>query len=150
MHDYYYRLGDFLGSGQFGMVYKGILRHSDGDEVEVAMKTLKKESGKEDRVKFLQEAAIMGQFKHPNVINMYGVVKDGEPVSWINPPFKIMTSGINFQILIVLDLLLKGDLKKHLTNLRSSANSVDAHTLLSYCRQVASGIAYLSQQGLCP
>ncbi len=76
-----YRLGDFLGSGQFGMVYRGILRHFGGGEVEVAVKTLKEGSGEEDRVKFLQEAAIMGQFKHPNVVNMYGVVKDGEPVS---------------------------------------------------------------------
>ncbi len=75
------RLGDFLGSGQFGTVYRGVLTSGDGDEVEVAVKTLKEGSGEEDIVKFLQEAAIMGQFKHPNVIKMYGVVKDGEPVS---------------------------------------------------------------------
>ena len=53
---------------------------SKGD-VEVAVKTLKEGSGEEDRVKFLQEAAIMGQFKHHNVVTMYGVVTDGEPVS---------------------------------------------------------------------
>ncbi len=46
------------------------------------MKTLKEGSGEEDRVKFLQEAAIMGQFKHPNVVNMFGVVTNGEPVSY--------------------------------------------------------------------
>ena len=46
----------------------------------MAVKTLKEGSGEEDRVKFLQEAAIMGQFKHPNVVEMYGVVQ-GEPVS---------------------------------------------------------------------
>ena len=28
----------------------------------------------------------MGQFKHPNVVEMYGVITDGEPVSvGINP-----------------------------------------------------------------
>ena len=54
---------------------------STGD-VPVAVKTLKEGSGEEDRVKFLQEAAIMGQFKHPNVVEMYGVVTDGEPVSF--------------------------------------------------------------------
>ena len=47
----------------------------------MAVKTLKEGSKEEDRVKFLQEAAIMGQFKHPNVVTMYGVVKKGEPVS---------------------------------------------------------------------
>ena len=76
------RLGDFLGSGQFGTVCKGVLANGEGGgEVEVAVKTLKEGSGEEDRVKFLQEAAIMGQFKHHNVVTMYGVVTDGEPVS---------------------------------------------------------------------
>ena len=35
----------------------------------------------EDRVTFLQEAAINGQFKHPNVVKLLGVVTVGEPVS---------------------------------------------------------------------
>ena len=47
----------------------------------MAVKTLKEGSGEEDRVKFLQEAAIMGQFRHPNVVTLYGVVS-GEPVSY--------------------------------------------------------------------
>ena len=54
-----------LGSGQFGRVYTGILESCEG-KVEVAVKTLKEGSGEEDRVKFLQEAAIMGQFKQEN------------------------------------------------------------------------------------
>jgi serine/threonine protein kinase len=49
--------------------------------MDVAVKTLKRGSAREDRVKFLQEAAIMGQFKHSNVVEMYGVVTQGEPVS---------------------------------------------------------------------
>jgi len=32
-------------------------------------------------VKFLQEAAISGQFRHPNVVKLLGVVTVGEPVS---------------------------------------------------------------------
>ena len=72
-----------LGSGQFGVVYKGILTSGEGEEVEVAVKTLKEGSGKEEKVKFLQEAAIMGQFKHHNVVTMYGVVTEGEPVSFV-------------------------------------------------------------------
>ena len=80
MHNYY-RLGDRLGSGQFGVVYKGVLQSPELGEVDVAVKTLKEGSEEEDRVKFLQEAAIMGQFKHHNVVTMYGVVTNGEPVS---------------------------------------------------------------------
>jgi proto-oncogene tyrosine-protein kinase ROS len=76
------RLGGLLGSGQFGVVYKGLLEIGS-ENVDVAVKTLKEGSGEEDRVKFLQEAAIMGQFKHHNVVTTYGVVTQGEPVSSI-------------------------------------------------------------------
>jgi serine/threonine protein kinase len=65
------------------MVYKGVMDSGNG-EVDVAVKTLKEGSGEEDRVKFLQEAAIMGQFKHHNVVTIYGVITEGEPVSQVN------------------------------------------------------------------
>ena len=32
------------------------------------------------KVKFLQEAAIMAQFRHPNVIQLYGIVTNGESI----------------------------------------------------------------------
>ena len=44
---------------------------------------------------------------------------------------------------------MKGDLCDHLRHMRSDKErgvSVDDHTLLSYCRQVASGMAYLSNK----
>ena len=79
-----FRLGEVLGTGNFGTVNKGLMKPSGGGEVEVAVKTLKEGSGEEDRVKFLQEAAIMGQFKHPNVVKLHGVVMEDEPVSILN------------------------------------------------------------------
>ena len=81
--DYYinlFRISDFLGSGQFGTVQKGVWQSGD-HEVEVAVKTLKEGSTEIDKVKFLQEAAIMGQFSHPNVVKIHGVVTTGEPVN---------------------------------------------------------------------
>ena len=72
---------DEIGSGEFGTVYKGVWQSTSKREVEVAVKTLKEGSEDEDKVKFLQEAAIMGQFKHPNVVEMYGVVTTSIPVS---------------------------------------------------------------------
>lgn len=75
------RLDECIGSGQFGTVNCGKRLVAKGLIAEVAVKTLKKEANEEDRVKFLQEAAIMAQFKHPNVVTMYGVVTDGDPVS---------------------------------------------------------------------
>ena len=71
-----------LGEGQFSVVRKGVWkRNKAGFVLEVAAKTLKAGSGERDKVKFLQEAAIMAQFKHPNVITLYGVVNTGGVVS---------------------------------------------------------------------
>ncbi len=71
-----------LGSGAFGTVSKGRWQ-SSGGVMEVAVKTNQsKEEG--DKVKFLQEAAIMGQFRHPNIVKLIGVVTLGEPVSLLN------------------------------------------------------------------
>ena len=55
--------------------------HSPEGPVDVAIKTLKPESPEEEMVKFLQEAAIMGQFYHPNIVRLHAVVTVGEPVS---------------------------------------------------------------------
>ena len=75
------RITEFLGSGAFGTVNKGLWQ-SPGGAMEVAIKT-NQSKDEEDKVKFLQEAAIMGQFRHPNVVKLYGVVTVGEPVSYL-------------------------------------------------------------------
>ena len=72
-----------LGSGQFGEVCKALWTVG-GQTRELAVKTLISSASEEDKIKFLQEAAIMGQFSHPNVIKLYGVVTVGEPVSLNN------------------------------------------------------------------
>ena len=76
MRAYIYRITGELGSGQFGIVAKGKWQSKD-----VAIKSLKDDALEEDKVKFLQEAAIMGQFYHPNIVKLHGVVTIGEPVS---------------------------------------------------------------------
>lgn len=49
--------------------------------MDVAVKVLKSRCEAQDKVRFLQEAAIMGQFNHENIVKMHGVVTVGEPVS---------------------------------------------------------------------
>ena len=53
----------------------------DGDPLHVAVKRLQENASEEERVKFLQEAALMGQFSHPHIISLYGVVTVAPPVS---------------------------------------------------------------------
>ena len=38
-------------------------------------------ASEEEKIKFLQEEAINGQFRHPNLVMLMGVVTVGEPVS---------------------------------------------------------------------
>ena len=51
-------------------------------EEEVAVKTLTEIDNEMERVNFLQEATIMGQFNHPNIITILGIVLDA-PVRFI-------------------------------------------------------------------
>lgn len=69
-----------LGSGQFGSVSEGIWE-TEAQNTAVALKVLKEGYSKTDKLKFLQEAVIMVQFRHPNVVAMFGMVTEGEPVS---------------------------------------------------------------------
>ncbi|XP_064395470.1 uncharacterized protein LOC135342615 isoform X2 [Halichondria panicea] len=124
------QITEFLGSGAFGTVNKGVWQ-SPGGAIEVAIK-INQSKDEEDKVKFLQEAAIMGQFRHPNVVKLYGVVTVGEPV------------------MIVLDLLSNGDLRNFLIKMQpESGEMVPSNTpklLLKFCQQISSGMDYLARK----
>ena len=67
-----------IGEGEFGVVCQGEWQNIAGVVQQVAIKML---HNKSDKVKFLQEAAAMGQFNHPHVARLFGVVTIGKPVS---------------------------------------------------------------------
>ena len=92
-----------LGSGQFGSVEQGVWKRHGTKPVDVALKSLNNKSSEEEKVKFLQEAAIMGQFRHPNVISLHGVMSRGKPVgfnycAWYSKTvaYHIFLSGLYF------------------------------------------------------
>ena len=61
---------------------KGVWLLSGGSK-DVAVKILKEGSSEDDKIKFIQEAAINGQFWHPNIVKLMGVVTVREPVSGV-------------------------------------------------------------------
>ena len=69
-----------LGKGEFGMVHKGEWVDAPQGVLQVAVKSLCKQE-EENRYKLLKEAAIMGQFSHPHVVRLYGVVDQADKVS---------------------------------------------------------------------
>lgn len=73
-----------MGSGQFGVVYRGLLQvnetESGGSVKQVAIKTMQQGASEEDRVMFIQEAVIMGQFNNPYIIEIYGIFTSSQSV----------------------------------------------------------------------
>ena len=96
-----YRTLQQLGSGEFGVVHLGLWSNGSADPVQVAVKTLNSQCSESDRVKFLREAAIMGQFVHNNVVQLHGVVTEEE------------------NMMIVLEYMPKGDLQDNLAYLKT-------------------------------
>ncbi|RLW00704.1 hypothetical protein DV515_00008632 [Chloebia gouldiae] len=67
-------------SWEFGEVCRGRLKLPGRREIFVAIKTLKVGYTERQRRDFLSEASIMGQFDHPNIIHLEGVVTKSRPV----------------------------------------------------------------------
>ena len=83
------------------MVTRAMWKPSAADqETEVAVKSLNTDTNENIKLHFLQEAAIMCQFNHENVIKLHGVVTE-DPV------------------MIVLEYMSRGNLRNWLIELRS-------------------------------
>ncbi|XP_068056526.1 ephrin type-B receptor 3 isoform X1 [Anomalospiza imberbis] len=74
------KIEEVIGAGEFGEVCRGRLKLPGRREIFVAIKTLKVGYTERQRRDFLSEASIMGQFDHPNIIHLEGVVTKSRPV----------------------------------------------------------------------
>ncbi|KAK5889714.1 hypothetical protein CesoFtcFv8_015691 [Champsocephalus esox] len=74
------KIEEVIGAGEFGEVCRGRLRLPGRKENYVAIKTLKGGFTEKQRRDFLSEASIMGQFQHPNIIHLEGVITTSCPV----------------------------------------------------------------------
>ena len=73
------RIRSEIGSGQFAIVHHGLWREREDTIAEVAVKTMKGEATDQDKtVQFLREAAIMGQFEHPNILQIFAFAYNDE------------------------------------------------------------------------
>uniref|UniRef100_UPI00398E7A96 ephrin type-A receptor 2 isoform X2 n=1 Tax=Pristiophorus japonicus TaxID=55135 RepID=UPI00398E7A96 len=111
-----------IGAGEFGEVYKGILKKGR-KEIGVAIKTLKAGYTESQRIDFLSEASIMGQFSHHNVIHLEGVVTKYKP------------------LMIVTEYMENGALDAYL---RSNDGDFSSLQLVGMLRGISSGMKYLS------
>ncbi|XP_029962341.1 tyrosine-protein kinase Mer [Salarias fasciatus] len=127
-------IGKVLGEGEFGSVVEGHLRQADGTSEKVAVKTMKLDSFSQKEIEeFLNEAACMKDFNHPNVIRLLGVCLEVGSGSFPKP-------------MVILPFMKYGDLHSFLIRSRLGESPVflPTQTLLKFMVDIALGMEYLS------
>uniref|UniRef100_A0A3B4U4D9 Ephrin type-B receptor 3 n=1 Tax=Seriola dumerili TaxID=41447 RepID=A0A3B4U4D9_SERDU len=117
------KIEEVIGAGEFGEVCRGRLKQPGRREMVVAIKTLKAGYTERQRRDFLGEASIMGQFDHPNVIRLEGVLTRSCPV------------------LIITEFMENGALDSFL---RLNDGRFTMTQLVGMLRGIAAGMKYLS------
>ncbi|XP_068164362.1 ephrin type-B receptor 4b isoform X2 [Antennarius striatus] len=118
------KIEEVIGAGEFGEVCRGRLRVPGRKENYVAIKTLKGGYTEKQRRDFLSEASIMGQFQHPNIIHLEGVITTSCPV------------------MILTEFMENGALDSFL---RINDGQFTTIQLVGMLRGIAAGMKYLSE-----
>ncbi|KMQ85740.1 proto-oncogene tyrosine-protein kinase ros [Lasius niger] len=121
---------NLIGSGTIGQVFQGTVKDLGGSDVTpVAIKMLQESASSQKKMKFLNEAKLMSQFCHKNVLKLLGSCLD------VDPP------------LLILELMEAGDLLNYLRESRtlepSDPHALRLQDLLAMCEDVARGCCYL-------
>ncbi|KAL8618189.1 hypothetical protein ACOMHN_059196 [Nucella lapillus] len=119
-------VGELIGKGHFGAVYKAQLQRGDDKSAQVAVKTLQaKTSDSEALQKFLKEVVVLNSLQHPHVLPVVGACLTASDDPMVVTPF-MATEDLKSYI---------GEPSKKLTVLE----------LLSFGQQIADGMAYLQE-----
>ncbi|XP_072025120.1 hepatocyte growth factor receptor-like [Amphiura filiformis] len=115
-----------LGKGEFGKVFLATLTLPNATK-NVAVKTVKGDTDASFTLKFLEEALIMKDFDHPNVLGLLGLTFDpnGNPI-------------------VVLPYMKHGDLRSLLLKAKDS-NEISVEQMLIFAHDAAKGMTYLSE-----
>lgn len=113
-----------LGRGNFGCVYKAFLKKpGENFEITVAVKTIIRSSDA-DVTAFLNEALIMKDFNHPNVLTLIGITLDKGEFP-----------------MVILPFMQNGSL---LSYIRNENNMPTVKHLVSYGLHIARGMEYMA------
>ncbi|ETN74578.1 protein tyrosine kinase [Necator americanus] len=120
------QVGKLIGEGAYGEVREGTVKKNN-QTLEVAVK-LTKGTGEMSKAKIkemMREARLIRNFKHKNIVRLYGVAVDEQP------------------LYILLELVKGGALNVYL---RANSEKVDVLERLSMCKDAALGVEYLHKQ----
>uniref|UniRef100_A0A7I4YR28 Tyrosine-protein kinase n=1 Tax=Haemonchus contortus TaxID=6289 RepID=A0A7I4YR28_HAECO len=122
------QLGKLLGEGAYAEVREGTIKKRNSSQtLEVAVK-LTKGTGDLSKAKIkemMREARLIRNFKHKNIVRLYGVAVDEQP------------------LYIILELVKGGALNAYL---RANGEKVSAFDKVVMCKGAAYGVEYLHKQ----
>eukprot|EP00118_Oscarella_pearsei_P023520 m.282502 g.282502 ORF g.282502 m.282502 type:complete len:1292 (+) comp40657_c0_seq3:71-3946(+) len=139
---------DRIGKGNFGEVFKGFMDTSK----KVAIKSVQDAMNRKEVNDFVREGLQMRDFKHPNVMELYGIC-------WSDDP----SHPLHRSPLIVLPYMELGDLKVYLRQCRpgrratmkpgtqqlpQQLRNVSLVQLVKFAHQIAKGMEYISEKGI--
>ncbi|KAF5401487.1 Guanylate cyclase [Paragonimus heterotremus] len=125
-----------IGQGAFGLVFGGEAK-SNGRWVAVAVKAINEKANYDGKFDFLSEAKLMRSLNHKNVVRLIGVSLNQKD-----------------NLYLVMELMLKGDLKTYLLFRRILAQRSADHedvrprTLTRMGMDIAEGVSYLHSKNL--
>ncbi|XP_029889715.1 inactive tyrosine-protein kinase transmembrane receptor ROR1 isoform X2 [Aquila chrysaetos chrysaetos] len=134
------RFMEELGECAFGKIYKGHLYLPGMDHAQlVAIKTLKDFNNPQQWAEFQQEASLMAELHHPNIVCLLGVVTQEQPVCML---FEYMNQGDLHEFLIMRSP--HSDVGCSSDEDGTVKSSLDHGDFLHIAVQIAAGMEYLS------
>ncbi|KAK0071720.1 hypothetical protein PV326_000934, partial [Microctonus aethiopoides] len=118
-----------IGQGFYGEVYRGTLERDnakDSEPQQVAVKKLKTRALEADIRDFEREIAIMKTLKHPNVVEILGVISEPE-------------------VCLVMEFVKHGSLQSYLAIHREN---ITHKKLLGFALDIATGMDYLGRKSI--
>nr|XP_012148059.1 PREDICTED: tyrosine-protein kinase hopscotch isoform X3 [Megachile rotundata] len=118
-----------IGQGFYGEVYRGTLERENGKDTEpqqVAIKKLKTKALEADIRDFEREIAIMKTLKHPNVVEILGVISEPE-------------------VCLVMEYVKHGSLQSYLL---IHKQELSHKRLLGFALDIATGMEYLGSMSI--
>ncbi|XP_012263583.2 tyrosine-protein kinase hopscotch [Athalia rosae] len=118
-----------IGQGFYGEVYRGTLERDSkdvGNQQQVAVKKLKTKALEADLRDFEREISIMKTLKHPNVVEILGVISEPE-------------------VCLVMEFVKHGSLQSYLAIHRETLTH---RRLLGFALNIATGMDYLGRKSI--
>ena len=123
------QLKEVLDSGQFGEVMSGTWTTPDGARRDIAAKTIKGTVSVEDKASFIEEATMMSQLVHANVLGVLAVTEQ--------------------PLMLIMEKVSERSLKSYIEQQGYNHESpIPFPTLLEFTKQTAQGMEYLSEHGI--